>query len=116
MIHNKDLTDHHSVPEHNGKLLKHTSAMDKLEHVDVVCLRLLVLDDGSLKFLASGRRTSAEYLAYLNKEGAVGCLLNEAAKLPMSWASLALPEGKKDNSLLVCDMAPIYRQDNRFLD
>ena len=67
-----------------------------------------------LDFLASGQRTPAEYLSYLNKEGAEGCLSIEAAKLPMEWAILASQEteGKDGGSLLACKMTPVYDQDN----
>lgn len=76
---------------------------------------MLVVDDDELDVLASGSKTPANYFVYLNKEGAEGRLSKEAAKLPMILASQEA-EGKDGNSLLVCGMAPIYRQDDHFLN
>jgi hypothetical protein len=46
LIINKDAIEHYNLPKNKGKLLKHTEEIHKLEHSNVMCLRLLVLDDG----------------------------------------------------------------------
>ena len=91
------------MPEQKGRLLKNTPGLDELDHGDdIVCPRLLVLDDGLLNFLASGRRTPDEYLSYLNKEGVEGRLSVEAAKLPTEYAIFVSQEadGKTATSSL----------------
>ena len=114
-MHNKDIVNYFNVPERKGGLIKHKPGTDELEHGDdMVCLRLLVLNDGLLYFLAPGQRMPAEYLAYLNKGGVEVRVSTEAAKLSTEWAILVFQEAKRKdgNSLLVCETTPVYGQGN----